>query len=95
MDLIGKGAPDRPAVARAPLSRLTTSVAPTGKPCTRNIGGPMIRPAHDSPLDVARIDELEALQDDVMTELDRLNEQIEALLREHAGGRGEPSRMAS
>ncbi len=55
----------------------------------------MIRPAHDSPLDVARIDELEALQDDVMTELDRLNEQIEALLREHAGGRGEPSRMAS
>ncbi len=55
----------------------------------------MIRHATEPSLDATRIDELESLQDEVMAELDRLNDRIEALLREHTAGRGEPRPMAS
>ncbi len=39
---------------------------------------------HASPPDRTPLDELEALQDDVLAELDRLNERIESVLRQHA-----------
>ena len=38
---------------------------------------------HTSPPDRTPLDELEALQNDVLAELDRLNERIESALRQH------------